>query len=272
MRLREEVTQLAKSLGADLIGFAPASRLLAAPEGYRPTDIMREAKTVISIAVKIPEGVIEASRRAHVLRELRYHLPYLLFGYRELNSTLDKIALEVARMLESSGFKSLPIPASWPSMWSKFSGVMSHRHAAVAAGLGELGWSGLLLTPEYGPRQRLTTVVTSADIEPDPLYSGRPLCEPGCKTCVEACPAKAISAQEHVEASIGGRVFKYGKLIKWRCRTSVSLGLSFTGVKPAETMSEYLKLAGKVDFWVRKLADVGSLCGRCLLECPAPRR
>jgi len=273
MGLKEEVTRLAKSLGADLVGFAPASRLSGAPEGYRPMDVMREARAVISIAVKIPEAVIEASIRAHKLGEVRYHLPYLLFGYRELNSTLDRIALGVTRMLEGLGFKALPIPASWPSEWSKFSGAMSHRHAAVAAGLGELGWSGLLLTPEYGPRQRLTTVITSASIEPDPMYSGRKLCNPGeCKACVAACPAKAIPEQDAAEAEIGGKVFKYAKLRKWRCRTAISLGPSYmSGIKPAETMEEYLAQARKADMWLRRLGEVGSLCGRCLLECPAPR-
>lgn len=32
--------------------------------------------------------------------------------------------------------------------------LFSNRHAAVAAGLGEIGWNGFCLTPDNGPRQR----------------------------------------------------------------------------------------------------------------------
>ncbi|NIM69365.1 MAG: hypothetical protein GTO48_02660, partial [Xanthomonadales bacterium] len=47
-------------------------------------------------------------------------------------------------------------------------GIVSLRVAGVAAGLGELGHSKLLLTPQFGPRQRVFVVLTDAELEPDP--------------------------------------------------------------------------------------------------------
>ena len=35
---------------------------------------------------------------------------------------------------------------------------------------------GIVLTPEYGPRNRFGAILTTAEIEPDPLYSGEKLC------------------------------------------------------------------------------------------------
>lgn len=53
--------------------------------------------------------------------------------------------------------------------------IFSMRHAAVACGLGELGLSNLFLAPDMGPRVRLSAFITTAPLEPDPMYE-EPLC------------------------------------------------------------------------------------------------
>jgi epoxyqueuosine reductase QueG len=62
--------------------------------------------------------------------------------------------------------------------------------AAKYAGLGTIGASHCLLTPEFGPRVRLVSVFTSAEIEPDPAI-GEELCI-RCEACARCCPKKAI--------------------------------------------------------------------------------
>ena len=64
---------------------------------------------------------------------------------------------------------------------------------AIDAGLGELGRLGLLLTPEFGPRQRLCKVFTNLPLVPDkPIDFGiQSFCEI-CHACAAACPASAI--------------------------------------------------------------------------------
>ena len=39
--------------------------------------------------------------------------------------------------------------------WNRYLGDFSHKHAALAAGMGTFGWSNLFLTPEFGARVRL---------------------------------------------------------------------------------------------------------------------
>lgn len=64
---------------------------------------------------------------------------------------------------------------------------------AIDAGLGELGRNGLLISPEYGPRQRICKVFTDLPLQPDqPIDFGmRRFCET-CHICAKVCPANAI--------------------------------------------------------------------------------
>ena len=67
--------------------------------------------------------------------------------------------------------------------------------AALAAGLGEFGWSGCFMTPEYGPRIRFSAVLTTMELDFDSPYVGEKLCDPTkCQICVNCCPTNAIPA------------------------------------------------------------------------------
>lgn len=75
-------------------------------------------------------------------------------------------------------------------------GLLSLKHMAVQAGLGVFGYNSLLITPQYGPRVRLTAIVTDAKITSD-----APLVENFCinceKLCLSLCPAKALKKPSH---------------------------------------------------------------------------
>jgi epoxyqueuosine reductase QueG len=70
--------------------------------------------------------------------------------------------------LEKRGFKAFVIQTTTPYYAQEFRGVISHRHAAIRAGLGVFGKNNLVLTKEFGPRQRFCTVLTDAELVPDP--------------------------------------------------------------------------------------------------------
>lgn len=65
---------------------------------------------------------------------------------------------------------------------------------AIDAGLGELGRHGLLITPRFGPRVRISKVMTDLPLVPDrPVDLGvRRMCQV-CGKCASACPGRAIS-------------------------------------------------------------------------------
>ncbi len=78
----------------------------------------------------------------------------------------------------------------------------AHRYGAVAAGLGRLGWSGNVMTPQYGSALLLGSVLTSASLKADPLLEEHP-CD-RCKMCVVSCPVGMMSPTESVPIQIAG--------------------------------------------------------------------
>jgi len=115
--------------------------------------------------------------------------PIYFHAYRQLNYRLDDAAFAVEQALIAEGHRSLAIAASQIVSHDPPRGHVSHRHMAVAAGLGWIGRSGLLVTPRYGARVRLVTILTDA-----PLEAGREMAFScgRCAACVAPCPAGAI--------------------------------------------------------------------------------
>ena len=112
---------------------------------------------------------------------------------------------------------------------------------AIDAGLGELGRNGLLLSPQYGPRQRLCKVFTNLPLVPDqPIDFGiQRYCET-CHACASACPANAIRMEERTTepTSISNRT----GILRW----------------PVNVTNCYL-------FWRQ---NQGIDCANCVAACP----
>jgi len=85
----------------------------------------------------------------------------------------------------------------------------SHRAGAVAAGLAAYGWSGNVLSPEHGARVLFNTVVTSAELESDPMLTESP-CD-GCKYCTRVCQVGMIDPKQKDPVIIEGKVFDRGR-------------------------------------------------------------
>jgi epoxyqueuosine reductase len=72
------------------------------------------------------------------------------------------------------------------------------RALACRAGLGWIGYSTNLITPDFGPFVQIGLIVTTLDLEPDgPAPAST--CD-SCGRCVEACPTGALEAPFSVDA------------------------------------------------------------------------
>ena len=265
-----------ESLEVDLFGVAAVERLSEAPEGARPTDYLPGARSVIVVAVKIPDGAIEVA--GHYDEPGKTLGPYMWYGYVVPNWSLSEAAMRLARFLERSGHTALPFAPT--GLLYKFGtrADFSHRHAAVAAGLGEFGLSGLLLTPEFGARQRLVSIVTDAPLEASPMYAGPALCRPDrCKrACIRACPTKAFRGSASV--AIGGRVFNYTPVHQVKCKWQYpEKGYRRTkvAIPPDPTEDDFLEVMRTTkphpfDAALGQHAFVPQ-CGTCIFACPSPR-
>ena len=85
---------------------------------------------------------------------------------------------------------------------TEFHPEFSHRYAAVGAGLGRLGWSGNLMTPQYGALVELGSVLTSAELKSDPVLAENP-CDK-CKMCALSCPVGMINPKESITVTVAG--------------------------------------------------------------------
>lgn len=188
----KELKKFIRDQGIDLVGIAEARNLILAYPPRPATNLMPSARSVIVMAV------------AHTLGSV-YSPDILLWTRSKMQTSrlLDETAEKVGRGLEREGFLTLPISADKPVEIFKYDplngkkfrqtrvlGFLSLKHAAVSCGLGEIGKNNLLLTPEFGPHQRLCAIVTEAALEPDSRQDFG-LCK-GCNKCVEACPSGAL--------------------------------------------------------------------------------
>ncbi len=180
-----KVKNLMKNFGANLVGIASVDRFNGAPPGHGPLDLMPQAKSVVVAGVRIPNPVVDYDeyhlKMTEMSPEMSIHANienfYMLMGHYTLDMMLNIIATRLANYLEiNHGLRSLPTPNTQhtglghPVMEAPM-GFFSQRHAAVRAGLGEFGFSGLVVTPQFGPRVRYVSIITEAELEPDPLLT-----------------------------------------------------------------------------------------------------
>jgi epoxyqueuosine reductase len=179
----DQLKQKAIRLGADLFGVTETLKLV----DYIDAEIKETALTLpftVSIAVRVQRKVFESLKDG----------PNLIYKhhYRIANMKLDQITFAMGQYIQSSGFEAMPINASVITDWQNQRSHLSHRHAAMYAGLGFLGRSGLLVHPEYGAAVRLASLLTDM-----PLRVDKPMnldCGE-CYECVAACPVEAISPE-----------------------------------------------------------------------------
>ncbi len=158
------------------------------PPEFFPQAIFPEAQSVIVIGLPIPLPVLETSPSLWY-REL----------YHTVNSLLDQFTYRLAGFLTSEGHPSVAVPrdgyGSIEVLLKNPVAFFSHRHAAFLAGLGNFGVNNMILTPEFGPRVRFGSVLTSAFLPPDPLMID-PLCI-RCMRCVHLCPSFALTELDY---------------------------------------------------------------------------
>ena len=232
-----EVKAKARELGADLVGISPMSRFEGAPKQNDARYIFPGAKSMIVLGFRIARGILRG------IEEGTLFSAYPSMGYAGMNQVYGPMVLwNLTRYLEDKGYETLPIMNSnggeainpvtgnFREGWSRpvaeglpYPDVLLHfRLCAYMAGLGEIGWSKLLLTPEYGPRQRFVVLLTEAELEGDPIFEGK-ICD-RCKLCAHNCTSQAISKTETVKTTVAGHEVEWGKLEPMLCERGIHGG------------------------------------------------
>lgn len=212
-KLTTDVKKYAQeNLGARLVGVASVDRFAEAPRGHRPDDLLPGAQAVVVVALPILKSLLNwrgMLKNSEVIPEkielpsgemfeVRTAIENHVYGrccYESINNELQRITMHTAFFLEEAGYESTYMPITYGATFHQVRGPIpgkfgpfSHRHAAVAAGLGTLGINNLLLTEKFGAKQRLGSIITTAPLEPDPIYEGNLCRGEECLICVEECP------------------------------------------------------------------------------------
>ncbi|NLG37168.1 MAG: epoxyqueuosine reductase [Clostridiales bacterium] len=213
----QRVKELALSMGADAVSIGSIDRWEGAPIQMDPRQIMPEAKSVIAMAFRVMRGSLRG------VEEGTFFSNYSSMGYGGITYLyMPMTVINLAKAIEDEGYEA--IPYGHQSDWRAIDGVgklrknyskavepgranpdvmVQLRIASYLAGLGEIGFSKMLLTPQFGPRQRVGIMITEMELEPDPIMAPGTLCN-RCMACVRACPAGALSETETVKVKLGG--------------------------------------------------------------------
>lgn len=245
-----DVKRLAKALGADAVGIGSIDRWEGAPVQMDPRQIMPECRSVIAMAFRVMRGSLRG------IEEGAFFSNYPAMGYGGLTYLyIPLVVMDLCKAIEDDGCEAIPI--GHQSDWRAIDGVgnlkpgysrpvaqgraapdvMVHlRIAGYLCGLGEIGWSKLLLTPQFGPRNRVGIVLTEAELEPDPIYDGPPLCNK-CKACVSQCPGNAIPRDKRVTVTLAGRKVSWADIDCCACDIAFRGGEATTD--PVAEAEEY---------------------------------
>ena len=222
------VKEAALSMGADLCGIGSMDRYEGAPKQYDPRYLFPEAKSIIGLGFRIHRGLyrpMEEGTHWGMYSSVGYanvndvHMPVVM---RELGSFIEDFGHE-AVIYNNSAIRyntgsGVPVREGYP----KPSIFLHFRIAGAICGMGEIGWSNIFLTPEFGPRQRLAFIFTDAELAPDPVRKPS-LCDK-CMLCVKNCPSRAISKDKKVTYTLKGNTYEYAKLDEEKCWVGFQLG------------------------------------------------
>ncbi len=201
MSLKEVIKKIAGDFGVDKVGFGSVERLEGIPSAD-PSYLLPETATVISLAAANDRRAI----RAYLSK--RDQVAYAV-DMTETYKRLFRAGRAIAEELNGRDHNSVNVVPNFSYRPQKEPYDMvpdfSHRYSAVAAGVGLMGWSGNLMTPEYGSAVHLGSVLTEVSIEPDPILEKNP-CD-NCKLCVAVCTTGYMSMNDEMYHHLGGIPF-----------------------------------------------------------------
>ncbi|MHA1132420.1 MAG: 4Fe-4S double cluster binding domain-containing protein [Candidatus Helarchaeota archaeon] len=185
----DDLIRYAQSIGIDLIGFTEVDEYFIFEEeimSYRVKNNMFDNAIVLGMEMK---------------KELIDQAPEPIAGneafrvYADLGTATNKLADYLREHgYQAQAFHPLGGPVLFPPMAQK-------------AGLGEIGYNGVLITKEFGARQRLSMIATEASPLPESPPSNleiREYCKT-CEICVRSCPTQAIFPGEAKKQSPDGK-------------------------------------------------------------------
>lgn len=226
-KLRTMINDCAEEDCMDLVGVASVDRFSGVHYRMRPEAHLENAKSVVSIGMRYPIAMYENAGRTKSESFMAMDA-YESFG---METSILVAAMDISRVLEDAGYRAVPITMNeyrvnpYKDIEESWSQDFRNDVAAVAAGHGEIGLNGVVITPKYGTRQQFTSIVTDAPLDADEIYDGEALCDK-CMKCISACKMNALNEKNIKTVSVGNKEFEVAEKDKWRCMWSKKFNLN----------------------------------------------
>ena len=271
------VRQKALTFGADVVGIAPVERWNDyVPEGYRPYDLLPNAKSVIVVGARGPTAGAWKSPNPRLMEVLG------------LDFANDRaIAALTSWVEEDLKYNSIQAPGLSVAGHQP---LFSYMLAAVLSGLGTRSLAAnIVLNPKYGLLY-YSACITTAKLEPDEMLDQdvcpAPMCiatykHIGKTPCMAACPADDGGC-------IDGKINDDGRIeeVYYNRERCVSRSMNFGPVTFQKVLADLVveqdkdKIKSKVnsDFFSRACSGVAfykesvAQCFECMRVCPVGRQ
>ncbi len=197
--------------GASAVGITTTETLAGGPPSTDLEYVLPGARSAVTFAVPFDQEKIEPylAKEDYVAhQDDTYHLDFFVTG----------LAVGLADYWEQKGFPSRGCSAN--GVYRKDTPLrtlelmlpdISHRYLAVRSGVGWFGWSGNVITKDYGAAVVLGSMVTTAELEPtDPLDEEEKYCDE-CQLCFASCQSGLMNKDERTNVTIGGIEFGYSR-------------------------------------------------------------
>ena len=187
--LKADLKALAFEKGINLFGVASATPWSSKP-GHSPVDFLSDAQVVLVMATPVPHSAFQV---------MPLRNPHKFYSFS--GQILKSVAYHLAIALEDQGHSAVIITSGDyadrpeiltldPSYRELMIADLSLKYAAVKAGIGVIGKSGLVLNPDYGSYISLIALITTAPLNVDhPLDLD--LCGE-CTACIHSCYTGAL--------------------------------------------------------------------------------
>lgn len=145
MNLSEELRNVLSAEGAELIGY-----------GTLTDEICPDYPVGVSVALSVP---------LHILNDLEDGPTKAYYDmYYEWNERLNQIVRAGEQFLTHNGYQALALTTDAVTIDKEWKSRLPHKTVATRSGLGWIGKNGLLVTSEFGPAVRISSILTDAPL------------------------------------------------------------------------------------------------------------
>jgi len=197
---------------------------------HKPQEIPEECKYVIVTAF------------AEDYNMMKYYPTWIAHSATSMGYSMMSVTnLFLSAFIQSLGFKAIDCTTN---------DIANSIPLAMQAGLGDLGRNGLLITPQFGPRVRITQIITDLPLEVDsPIDFGVTEFCNACKKCAQLCPSQSISYNDRTTEPIN--ISNVSGTLKWPTNAETCRKYWGQANKPCTTCISSCPY-NKADTWIHR--------------------